>query len=171
MKYMVPSLVARCQSENDDVADQAMSEWEQACQDYMKHIENIRPHLTEGISALLDTLSLHDAQVLVAGLKTSHEFVMILRLGDHSGLILTYDIAEPLVHIRQPEIVAEGRVVLLYDEIELEEREMGRVFTHAMLFSSGFELKVIFHDVRVERIRSSAVDNEEFGVMVNCGSF
>jgi hypothetical protein len=163
MKYMTYERLVRLQSQDEEVADAAFAEWEQACQEYNKHVEAIRPKLPESVQGLLDGPCLHDAKLVNMGTDEDSRFFIEVQPdtpGNH-GIRLRYELlAEPKA-MKYPD--SESRdvgMIWLYDELDVAEIDVpgiGRVslFTHSILFSEGIELVLHFHKLDVKRYRDA----------------
>jgi hypothetical protein len=159
MKYMNPDLIIRSRSENEDVADEACVQWEQAIKAYNSRIETVRPQLTESIRQFLDTICLHDAHFVRVVLSPGQRKLSLL-LEEHghengpnrSKFVLTYYILSAPKIVRHPGQLtvdeADWRWVL-YDEIDLYQTDLIRAYTHSLLFTGGWELQLLFSDMKV----------------------
>jgi hypothetical protein len=164
MKFMTYELLARTQSENEEIAETALEEWEKACEAYNKHVETIRQKLPKSVQSLLDNYSLHDAKVIMAGKDDSDDdpsISIFLQLDEPrtEGLRLDYrPIVEPRVIWHKENARRDADVMFLYDEIDLVEAKFPEneriiMFTHSILTEGGMEMQILFHSLTLRRYR------------------
>ena len=161
MKYMKYELLVRSQSQDDDVADQALAEWERAGKEYGKHIKKIRPKLPKPVQALLDDFDLHDAKAITAGRAedVDNSFFLLLQLNEPRGHGLRLDytvVAPPKLHFNAPQARLDTEAVWLYDEIDVSEVALpdnGKisVFEHNILFTHGVEMRLRFSNLALRK--------------------
>jgi hypothetical protein len=162
MKYFKPELLARCRSLEDEVADVAAAEWEKALVEYRARLRSIRLRLPRGARRLLSHFSLHDAKILtIAFGKKQPALKLLIQLEGtpaQRGELLELNyllVAGPHggVAIRkhsQFKDDASGQAWILYDEFDLDEQRA--FFTHSLLLSGGFEVKIRFHGLHLRRL-------------------
>lgn len=163
MKYFKPELLARCRSEDDDIAEAAAQEWEQAIGDYRARVRAIRWRFPRGVRRLLSRVALHDAKILTLAFGERQPAVTLqIKLEDTSSrpggmLELSYlSVAGPdggalLRKHAESSNGNPGLEWILYDEFDLDEPRA--FFTHSLLLAGGYELQVRFHNLRVRRLR------------------
>jgi hypothetical protein len=167
MKYMTYDLLVRTQSNDEDIAEEALAEWDRACEHYNNHIEEIRLKLPKSVQALLDSFSLHDAKFAAFGTDKEDgedESLVFIDLQLESprtqGLRLEYKLAgkvKAVFHAGHPRSKAE--LLWLYDEIDAVEVDLPgggqvAVLTHAILLSEGLELQLPFHGLHIKPYQS-----------------
>jgi hypothetical protein len=166
MKYMTYDLLVRTQSADEEVAEAALTEWEQACENYKRHVEEIRCKLPKPVQALLDSFYLHDAKLNTFGMDkdVEDESLVFIDLQLDSprtqGLRLQYRLGgkiKAVFHAWHPE--AKAQLLWLYDEIDAVEVDLpegGRVavFTHSILLSEGLELQLPFFSLALKPYES-----------------
>jgi hypothetical protein len=181
MKYMTHDLFVRMQSENGEVAEAALDQWERACEDYNRHVEAIRAKLPRSVQSLLDSFSLHDAEFAAFGVgrdDESRKSVFIgLQLDSPSNQVLglSYKLAGPMkmiFHVPNPQ--GDVDLLWLYDEFDVAEvnlPEGGRVsvFTHSLLLSEGVELQIPFYDLSMFRYKNFLTPAKGFRLDVQAG--
>lgn len=149
MKHFTPELLARCRTGDDAAAE----EWDRAIDAYNQRLEAISSRLPDGARRLLDTHTLHDAQLLgVTDNPTKPRANLLVRLESGETLELRYHlVAGPRggwAVKGEPSAQAKGpRSFVLYDEFDIEDD--GTFFTHSLLLSDGKELVFRFHNLRV----------------------
>jgi hypothetical protein len=160
MKYFKPDLLARCRSQDDDVADTAADEWERAAEAYRLRLKSIRSSLPAGVRRLVSRISLHDAQVLGMSFgKPKPRFSLRLRLegaGKQPGEIIGLNyrvVGGPnggVIFHKHSELgqSPHGSRWVLYSEFDVDE-ERG-FFTHSLLLTGGLEVEVRFHSLSVQ---------------------
>jgi hypothetical protein len=155
MKYMTPELLARFRSRDDASAELVAAEWDQACEQYNAHLEQIRSVLPKAARSLLRHFSLHDAQAVMFGLRRDGSaFSILLELDTprDEGVQLTYALVEPPVLLKHPALLEQGPpVAWLYDEFEVQPAKGFPTFWHSILFTGGRELRLHFHELKLER--------------------
>jgi hypothetical protein len=162
MKYFKPELLARCRSQDDEVAEAAAEEWEQAVAAYRERLRAILLRLPLSVHRLLARSTLHDAKVLaVAFGKRRPSYSIQVRLegtASQPGNVLELSylvVAGPhggLTVKKHPQLkkTNPGPDWILYDEFDLDgERAF---FTHSLLLTDGYELEVRFHNLRFRRL-------------------
>ncbi|MBI1913863.1 MAG: hypothetical protein HYS12_03860 [Planctomycetes bacterium] len=179
MRYFTPDLFVRLQNCRDQqVFLDANQAWERAVESYGAQLEEIRPDMPEGLRQLTDLGSLHDASVLSAWQgRTRLTVVLHPELEASRLVVLTYHLVDPPYIDRTaiPDEYRSSHTLWLYDEIGLERETVfdvtarvqfrsedpaatgsrresrARVFTHDILLSNGWEMRLRFHYLEVSR--------------------
>ncbi len=160
MKHMTYDLLLRCQSQDDEVAEQALADWERAGKEYARHLKKLRPRLPLAVQALLDDFDLHDARAITAGrLDAENSFFLLLQLDEPRGQGLRLDytlLVPPKLHFHVPQPRFEADILWLYDEIDalevpLPEEGKISVFEHNILFTHGVEMRLRFSSLGLKR--------------------
>lgn len=163
MRFFTPERYVQFNSVDDVVADRADAEWENAVQDYRRHLDGIRDRLSSHGKELTE-LCLHDAQVHTwekeinptSNGQWSAVAVMTLQ-SDHSIVTLIYSLWEQVRETVSPKDwpFSEKRSHWLYDEIDIEPKRR-RSYWHRILLSDGRVLAIPFVDVVVHDFAVSA---------------
>ena len=134
----------------------ADADWERAVADYERHVESIRPKLTESIRHLLDEYYLHDAEVFFMG-QTGDNLVIALRLEipPRNFLVLTYMLLEPpnVMATNWPGENLSSRALWLVDEIDLGVNAEPN-YRQSILFSNGWQVQLNFRDVQIVTVKA-----------------
>jgi len=156
MKYFTPEKYLRLQARDTSAMDAADTDWEGAVADYERHLESIRPKLTESIRCLLDDYSLHDAEVFFMG-RTGDNLVIALRLKTppRNFLVLTYMLLETpnVMATNWPGENLSSRALWLVDEIDLGVN-MQPSYGQSILFSNGWQVQLTFRDVEIVSVQA-----------------
>lgn len=150
MKYFTPELYVRLQSCEGDAIDALHAEWERAASAYQRRLKKIRTELPKSLRNLLDDYYLHDADVLNLA-QRSRAFVIVLQLSapPRNVVVLTYKLVEP-ASIDSAAFTREycsQHVQWMFDEVNLKPRK--RHFSHDVLLSNGWNIRLTFRDVQV----------------------
>jgi hypothetical protein len=163
MKYFTPERYVRLGDLHEESAFRTATEdWEQALTAYRTRLREIQDTLPASLRQLLQSFSLHDADVLTMG-QQGLTYVIVLRLDPcHRDLVLNYTLAEEpsLDRSALPPEHCSPHVEWLYDEIELAKTEPP-VFDHSILLSNGWELRLRFTDLQVIPFRSLLLSEAE----------
>ena len=162
MKYMTPDLISRFRSADDAVSEAAGLEWESQGEAYRKRLKDIRQYLPSGVRRLLRRYFLHDAKVVTMATDEVPHFSIVLQLDNPSSagdkyLELRYRLAGGIgkgVEFVQHEVLAADGSSFgwwLYDEIDMREGPV-EAFTHSILFSGGYELRLTFFSMQCKRL-------------------
>ena len=154
MKYFTPQRFLRLQkrdSKQDFLA--ATREWEQAVERYEEGLSRLASRLPQGIRRFIELGSLHDAHVL--GMwhgRTRLKVALQTERQSAKLCILTYSLIDsPSIDLSAlAEPYRSRDAVWLYDEIGREEPGK-TVFLHDILLSNGWEIRLRFHQLNVER--------------------
>ena len=86
MKYYTPDLLARFGSEDLKVAKVARQELEKKSDEYVAHLDRIRPKLPRRFAELQERFYLHDARIVMPFCPWPHpEFMLEFRSGPWWG--------------------------------------------------------------------------------------
>src|SRR3954452_9625374 len=99
MEYYTPGLIARGQSDDDDVLDEQSRLWEDAAARYVAYLDTVRGQVPAGLKHIGNSYYLHDATALSIG-RRGTAFVLVLQLDTppRSILTFTYDLlSEPAI--------------------------------------------------------------------------
>jgi hypothetical protein len=172
MKHFTPELYMRYNSADDKIGDRADEEWEQAIENYHRHLQALP--LTENVKklsqqcfhdALILDKTIHPARLLFPPFSpqmkvnsgefggswiTPHVTTMLLQHPNHLiQLFYSGTVFEPLSVDHAPEwSLWESAKRWLYDEIDVADDEP-RVFIHRILWSDGSVLAIPFGDVSI----------------------
>lgn len=177
MKYMTPDLLARLRSPEVAAAEAALAEWQEACDRYNRHVEDIQAGLPPAARKLLSPrLNLHDARVLALAVDEAPLLSIYVELdrprkpGDRY-LELRYRLAGDrgavLKLTRHSALEGDGKALgwWLYDELEVLREGETTTFAHSILFTGGVELRVLFFSLSCRRVQQlllpSAVPSDE----------
>jgi hypothetical protein len=166
MKYFTPQRFLRLQDVRDDAA---IAEWERAVREYASSLAGVLPQLPPPLRRLLKEPPLHDADVLsMTQWKDTLSLTLRPELCDEV-LVLAYTLVEkPTIHrAALPREHCTEDVTWLYDELGVElvqgqptwltaadrVRGDGRatVWTHAVLLSNGWEVRLRFRKFKWSR--------------------
>src|SRR6266849_437155 len=152
MNYFTRQRYLALQERGDEAMDAADAAWAEAVARYDAYLQTIRPEMTEAVRELVDGFYLHDARVLSMG-RRGDTFVISLQLDVPPSelLTITYTLAGA-PEIKQdsfPWTTAGAAPLWLYEEIELLGARERRHFVHSILFSNGWEVRLLFRAVQV----------------------
>lgn len=151
MKYFTPELVIRFGSLDDEVADAAQHEWEEALENYEKHLQQLRPDFPAPLQQL-ELLLLHDAKVLSIA-QRQKQLIMVLHkeIPPRDLVILTYELESELLIVKEALPAQFRREVMefMYDEIEVTHNNQHAVFCQSILFSNGWEIRLQFSNIEI----------------------
>ena len=168
MKYFTPERFLKLQNFASEQAFRAAtSEWEQAASAYEAHLREIGPVLPSGVRRFVELGSFHDAHVLAMWQAQTRLTIVLRRDGEASkACVLTYSlIGAPSINPSVlPEAYRSGEALWLYDEMGVDRNTAsdsasatGRpkpgatVFTHDILLSNGWEVRLGFRRLEVAR--------------------
>ena len=164
MKHFTPERYLALGNLDDERAFQAAQEaWERALSDYRDQVQRIRKQLPRGLRSLVESVYLHDAQVLAMH-QIEEDFVVTLQPpSDPERLaVLGYSLVEEPI-IEQNVLPPERRrepIQWLYDELDLDRPEGPRglpnpagrpTIRHNILLSNGWEVILRFRSAWVKR--------------------
>jgi len=70
---------------------------------------------------------------------------------DDHGVLLHYNLARKHKLLKHPELQDPGTpIVWLYDEFDANRNGDPKLFTHSILFTGGWEMRLVFRGMRVE---------------------
>ena len=175
MRYFTPERFVKLQQHDDPTFPSALEAWERTVQEYEAHLQEINPLLADGASRFVALGSLHDAGV-VGMWHTQTRLTIALQEEGRTEqlLLLTYSLVEPpyLDPAALPEHYRSSLAAWLYDEIDVErdtvfdvsarlqlkalpanagEPPRAAVYTHAILLSNGWELRLRFYQLAITR--------------------
>jgi hypothetical protein len=161
MKYFTPERYLRLGNLNDRTAFlDAQDDWESAITAYRQHLSSIRRSLSRSLRDLIESVYLHDAAVVgMWGEDDSQFTITLLPESDPSRLVVLTDALVESPQINRsalPEQVHSEPVAWLYDELDVEPAggngsPKGKIFTHNILLSNGWELRLRARTVKVSR--------------------
>lgn len=151
MKYYTPELIARGQSDDDDVLDEQDRLWDEAAGRYVAYLDTVRGQFPPGLKRVAESYYLHDAAVLGIGQRGAN-FVLVLRLDTppRSILVFTYELlsAPAIDENALPPAARFCPDPPLWQYNEWERVEGG--WREGLLLSNGWEVSLHFRDIRVE---------------------
>jgi len=148
VKYLTPTLLARCRSSDPDVAEAAAIKWQQRGSAYRKRLQEINDRLPPGARQLMRSTTLHDARLLTLNLADvrgqPNLFLSFQLAGGNAkaGVQLRYDGfkgCEVLLH--EPNVPGDTELFALYDEFDVSA---GGAVTHSILMTAGVEIRIRF---------------------------
>lgn len=159
MRYFTAEQLVRLQDHSDRKRFLvALESWEGALAAYRERWHEIRGQLPSRLRRLLDSVALHDAQVVDMWQNQSRFNITLLPESEPSKLVvLGYRLAEPARIDREalPQAVRSMPVAWLYDELDVMPAPSSGpdrlIFGHNILLSNGWELGLRFHSVAVTR--------------------
>jgi len=150
MKYSTPELYLKINAPDLDVVEKAHANWEDALERYGKHLSEIRSRMNPATRKLANSLSLHDAEVLL--FKNNGELVVAeLRQGDTHVFLVYVLVKNPLITKIKPWPFSSKAVRWLYDEFDADAKDVQQ---HEVLLSDGriwtlnFSRIVLFESAR-----------------------
>lgn len=154
MKYATPELLARFNSNDEEIATQADKEWEAASEQYVKYLETIKHVLPSATQMLLEKYYLHDAQVLsfTEQSHTAYKLLILLRLDTppFGTIEIAYYLnGKPEYIDHEKHLPSLNPLVWLQDEFEVGHCA---TFLHSILFSGGKELRIPFINMEVKHV-------------------
>ncbi len=153
MNYFTPERYAALQDFSTDAAmNAADTAWQAAVDRYAAYYASVEAQLAAGIRKTQAAYYLHDAVVFNLG-RQGNRFVIVLQLDTPPNDLLVFDYeltAEPVLDRQAfpPQYQGKGAVEWLYDEVELTATNPV-AFTHSILFSNGWEVRLPCRDVQV----------------------
>ncbi|HKI32314.1 MAG TPA: hypothetical protein VKA46_10635 [Gemmataceae bacterium] len=151
MKYFTPALFARQQNFDTAAMDAADADWEAAEERYEQRLQNLAP-LIDPVLKRFEGILLHDATVWGIS-RREDQFVIVLHkdIPPRDVVTLTYTLAgEPLLdHDALPPQFRSRGMQFEYDEFDVGQESGQPHFTHSILFSNGWEIRLPFREVQV----------------------
>jgi hypothetical protein len=152
MRYFTRDLYLRLQLNGEADMNAADAEWDKAVERYDRRLKAIWSELPRALRVLFKKLYLHDAEVLSMG-QHDQLFVIVVKLEvpPQELVTITYNLTdEPKINLNAlPPEHCSNYVQWMHDEVDLVRRKNKKHFTHAILFSNGWEVCLSFRDVRV----------------------
>jgi hypothetical protein len=153
MNFFTPALYVRLQDFDPAVMEAADSDWEQAECHYQDRLKQLG-RMIEPVLRRFDGVLLHDAVVLGISRQGS-QLVMLLRrdIPPREVVTLTYElVGEPFINPDAfPASYRSGVMQFQYDEFDADTINGQVQFSHSLLFSNGWEIRLLFRDVQVSR--------------------
>ena len=156
MRFFTPELFLRFNSSSDKVADRADIDWEEAIQNYRRHLDRLKDRLPAEVKELSE-LCLHDSELLDC--ETSSRPIRAFPVEEFGSEILALKQREKVVILRyelaagvresQPNDdwpFSKSRTHWLYDEVDVAPSSSG-TFLHRILFSDGKVIEIPFVSV------------------------
>ena len=167
MRYFTPDLYVRFNSSNEEEANRADEAWEEALQEYQRHLKSIWDKLPSQVRKLTE-LCLHDAELLACRLEIeplppfavepyfpgapwSAVALLSLKSGERITTLI-YGLWDRLREI-PPDAdwpFSKDRKHWLYDEVDGDVNRRG-IFVHRALFSDGSVLEIPFVSTIIHR--------------------
>ncbi len=151
MRYFTADLLERFRSTDPAIARAAEAEWEAANARYDQYAQGLEASLPAPLREFAGLL-LHDALVQSMA-RDGGRLIMVLKkdIPPQDLVILCYELEdEPVLgpFVRQPR---EWRLPARFDFDELERVEDGQktLYSQAIVFDNGWELRLRFHNVGV----------------------
>ena len=174
MRFFTPELYTRFNSSDDSVADHANEAWENALQEYRRHLDAIRDQMPSQVRTVAD-LNLHDAELLGFEQDVQSAFPFpepssaTPRWSAVAILSLRQDaVMRSLIYVlwdRVREHPAEddwpfskSRKHWLYDELDVVPGRPG-LFRHRVLFSDGGVTEIPFVSVITSNVTLPAAED------------
>jgi hypothetical protein len=155
MKFFTPERYSRLGRLDDERSFlDAQEDWERALQGYQEHLRGIRETIPPSLRRLTESVYLHDARVLDMWQGQVSRCTITLQPESTPSqlVVLAYSLVEAPV-VQKEVLPAESRsepVTWLYDELHVESAD-GSTFTHDILLSNGWEVRLRFRNVTVTR--------------------
>jgi len=151
VRYFTPELYERLQNFDPAAMDAADSEWEAASARYEQHLQELGPAMAPVLKRF-ESILLHDAAVLgISRRGDEFDIVLLKDLLPRDIVTLTYLLTgEPFVD--KDALAPKYRSLVMqyeYDEFDLAVENGQNYFTHSILFSNGWEIRLRFRDVQV----------------------
>lgn len=151
MKYFTPELFARLQNFDPRAMDAADADWEAAEERYEQRLRELGPAI-EPVRKRFEGILLHDATVESIS-RRDDQFVIVLHKDapPRDVVTLTYTLAtEPIIDQNALAPALRSRVMQFqYDEFDVVREDGQTHYTHSILFSNGWEVRLPFRDVQV----------------------
>ncbi len=151
MNLFTPELYVRGQSDDEATQQEVDKLWEEANERYEQRLREIEPELPEHVRQF-NHLLLHDARVFsIARRDDQLIFVMRKDIPPRDIAIITYFLTdEPYVdQAALPGKECSTVMEYLYDKFDLVHEGDTKLYTLAILFSNGWEMRLRFRDVRI----------------------
>jgi hypothetical protein len=160
MKYLKHTLLEQSRSLDDGAAEAACDEWDRAIAHYNTALAAIRPQFPAAVRTILDRFSLHDAKVLTYFL-TKRKLSLLVQLEGNSArpgkmLEMKYTVAKGglrIVKHGKDDEWPKDRGRIQDDEFDKAANTPEAVFTHFILLTGGYELRIRFTDLCLRRLK------------------
>jgi len=151
MKFFTRELYRRCQSTDDDTVEAASEEWEQANDQYERHLRDVENRLPPPVRELTHLL-LHDARVQALG-RQGNRLLMVLHkdIPPRDLVFLDYELdGEPTLEpfVDSPKDWQRA-TDFQFDELDVAGEGSRTVFTQSIIFGNGWLLHLRFRDVKI----------------------
>jgi hypothetical protein len=161
MKYYTPELLARFGSDDLAVAKAAQKELEQKADEYVSHLDRVRPKLPPRFAEVQERFYLHDSRLVEPVFFWAHpesmrdagrysSFFLILQLDTPPQEILVmhyrFVLIEQVSHHPAPQEENGAPLEWLHDEIDLVGSDDHTEYGHSILLTHGIELRLRFRD-------------------------
>jgi hypothetical protein len=173
MRFFTPELYIQFNSSDDEIANLANEAWEQALQDYSRHLENIRRRLPSQVRKIAD-LNLHDFDVVGFDQELQSAFpvpepfwpgpfwsaMAMLSVKQERNLrCLIYMLWDGIREYpaRKDWPFATERRHWLYDELDIDDDRRG-LFFHRIMFSDGAIAEIPFATAITTNLTLPATD-------------
>jgi hypothetical protein len=151
MRYLTPELFARLQNFDPVTMDAADTDWDEAEQQYERRLHELGPAIAPVLKRFEGVL-LHDATVWGIS-RHDNQFVIVLHkdVPPRDVVTLTYTLAaEPrLIQDALPPQLCSRVMRFEHDEFDVVTESGQPYYTHSILFSNGWEIRLPFRDVQV----------------------
>jgi len=151
MKFFTAELLERYNSDDAATASAADAVWEAANERYVQHLRALEPELPEHLRAF-NALLLHDAFVQALA-RNGHQLIMVLKkdIPPRDLVILCYDLVDEPILVPFARSPGDWQNLTRFDFDEFDRIQEGedRVYTQAIVFVNGWELRLRFRDVQV----------------------
>lgn len=151
MKYFTRDLYRRCRSTDESVLNAACEEWEQANEAYERHLAAIKPEFPPQMREFA-TVLLHEAKVQFIA-RQGDQLILVLHkdIPPRDLVILCFDlVGEPIIEPFADASTDWSRPTTFeFDELDIEDKEGGRVYSQAIVFANGWLMRLRFRDTRV----------------------
>lgn len=159
MRYFTPELLDAGNSFAPAKADAAFANWERAEAEYEAHLKQLWPGLPAAVRTYLETIRLHDADVLGQGLTLDNrQYGLVLRTDESDIVHLRYRLAARTSFRFVQD--ATSPLIWQYDEIDEFPSAGVPLFVHRILFTGAAELNIPFYDLSCEVYRESPIQAE-----------
>jgi hypothetical protein len=150
MKFFTPELLDRYSSADPVTASAAEVEWESVNERYAQHLQALESELPAHLRDF-NALLLHDASLLSLA-REGGRLIMVLKkdIPPRDLVFLRYELTEEPVLVPFARSVRDWQqpTSFDFDEFDREQEERGTVYTQAIVFANGWELRLRFRDVQ-----------------------
>lgn len=148
MNYFTPALYADLQAGDDAAMDAADAAWQEAERRYRLRLDAVRDSLPSDLARLLETYSLHDAEVSLLADGEAGFFVQVRPESPPRDLVLLVyrTTAEPAIDRQAlPPDLCSTDIRWMADEVGPGGGP--DEFSHEILLSNGWTVRLLFSDV------------------------